>query len=455
MNKITQNNEESTCFSQSIENFMSHFFVSRLAKASNAQKQKGVPFMDIFNFLVTATFRSKTAYCDYKQHKDQLEFSDKTYRNTMNNGKISWEKLSASLGCEVAKEAEILTDESRKNILALDDSNHPCPNAKKAELSAKQFDHARHIYTRSYRFLQLGWSDGNTFIPVGSSLLSGSKGRVEPKDKIDHRTTAGKRRARALGKANEVGLELIENTLKMGTPADYVLFDSWFSNPTMFHKIKKLNIDCICMLRKSQKLHYLYQGEMRSVMDIYKMNRKRPGRSKYLLEVIVEAVSTETGETMPVKLVFVRKRGNKKQYLVLASSDVTLDPEEIIRLYGKRWKIEIFYKVCKQYLHLSGYQGLSYDGIYAHVAIVSIAYIILAVQQREQTDDRTIGDLFYLMVAEMEDMTYVQAIQQLLTLFSEAFKKEPVISEEELNNITEKFIQSLPIRTQKHLLEVA
>ena len=67
---------------------------------------------------------------------------------------------------------------------------------------------------------------------------------------------------------------------------------------------------------------------------------------------------------------------------MLASSDVTLDPEEIIRLYGKRWKIEIFYKVCKQYLHLSGYQGLSYDGIYAHVAIVSIAYIILAVQQR-------------------------------------------------------------------------
>ncbi|HIY56999.1 MAG TPA: hypothetical protein H9829_02195, partial [Candidatus Tetragenococcus pullicola] len=49
--------------------------------------------------------------------KDQLEFSDKTYRNTMNNGKISWEKLSASLGCEVAKEAEILTDERRKTMI--------------------------------------------------------------------------------------------------------------------------------------------------------------------------------------------------------------------------------------------------------------------------------------------------------------------------------------------------
>ena len=59
------------------------------------------------------------------------------------------------------------------------------------------------------------------------------------------------------------------------------------------------------------------------------------------------------------------------------------------------------------------------------------------------------------MVQEMEDVTYVQAIQQLLLLFSEAFKKEPVISEIELNNITDQFIQSLPRLTQKQLLEVA
>ncbi|MED4536936.1 transposase, partial [Heyndrickxia coagulans] len=73
--------------------------------------------------------------------------------------------------------------------------------------------------------------------------------------------------------------------------------------------------------------------------------------------------------------------------------------------------------MCKQYLRLAKYQGLSYDGIFAHTALVAIGYSILAVQHREQVDDRTLGKLFYLMVDELTDITFAEAIQQLIDLF--------------------------------------
>ena len=59
------------------------------------------------------------------------------------------------------------------------------------------------------------------------------------------------------------------------------------------------------------------------------------------------------GKTIPAKVVYVRNKNKKNEYLCLISTDATLDEEEIIRIYGKRWDIEVFFKVCKSYLNLS------------------------------------------------------------------------------------------------------
>ena len=46
------------------------------------------------------------------------------------------------------------------------------------------------------------------------------------------------------------------------------------------------------------------------------------------------------------------------------STDIELDETEIIRIYGKRWDIEDFFKVCKSYLHLSKEcRCISYEGV--------------------------------------------------------------------------------------------
>ena len=74
-------------------------------------------------------------------------------------------------------------------------------------------------------------------------------------------------------------------------------------------------------------------------------------RSKYLLSV--EAAVRKGEASIPVRLFFVRNHNNRKDWLVLVTTDMSFTEEGVIRIYGKRWGIEVFFKVCKNYLRLA------------------------------------------------------------------------------------------------------
>ncbi|AYW49572.1 transposase [Tetragenococcus koreensis] len=452
MSIITSNNQNKNEISSSIDTFFQRFNVSTIAKKSNAQKEKGVNFLVLFRYLVTTLFSNRSAFRDFQLHQEELGFSDKTFRNLLNNGKINWQRFLILLSKQVIAFIRPLTEKDRKEVFIVDDSMYERLNAKNVELCGWQYDHTDHKNKKGFRFLQLGWSDGNTFLPVAFSLLSASK-KVREVEKIDHRTHAGRRKAQAQRKGTDVLIELLQAALKEGIQAKYVLFDSWFSSPKMFHALRGLNLHAVCMVKRSKKVYYRYHGEWVDVKTIFQIEKKRRGRSRYLLSVCVE--SELEGKILPIKLVYVRNRNKRNDYLVLATTDLSLNEDEIIQLYGKRWSIEVYFKICKQHLRLAKYQGLSYDGIFAHTITVAVSYLILAVQHREQADERTMGELFYLMIEELSDISFSEAIVQLLELFKEVFANEMILSEETLNNIMSQFIQKLPQSTQRQLKKVA
>ena len=78
------------------------------------------------------------------------------------------------------------------------------------------------------------------------------------------------------------------------------------------------------------------------------MVRKRPGRAKVLASVIVTIGEDDKGNPVSAKIVFVRDR-SKKSWLGLLSTDTELADEEIVRLYGRRWDIEVFFKMSKSF----------------------------------------------------------------------------------------------------------
>ncbi len=52
-----------------------------------------------------------------------------------------------------------------------------------------------------------------------------------------------------------------------------------------------------------------------------------------------------TGKPLLARIVLVRSEKQKSQWLALLTTDLTLSEEEIIALYGKRWDIEVFFKM--------------------------------------------------------------------------------------------------------------
>ena len=204
------------------------------------------------------------------------------------------------------------------------------------------------------------------------------------------------------------------------------------------------------MAKKTSKVHYLYNGEMQPLTKIFRENRKRRGRSRYLLSVEVTIVKDE--QSIPARIVYVRNRNKRNEYLALISTDMKLTEEEIIRIYGKRWEIEVFFKVCKSYLKLSKEcRTLSYDAMTAHVAIVFTRYMLLSVENRKYADDRTLGQMFYLLVDEMADITWIQAIHMLMEVFITTIKDKLSLTSKQLDQLLEAFIMALPENLVEHL----
>ena len=146
---------------------------------------------------------------------------------------------------------------------------------------------------------------------------------------------------------------------------------------------------------------------------------------------------------IPAKVVYVRNQNNRKDYLCLLSTDLSLEENEIIRLYGKRWDIEVFFKVCKSYLKLSEEcHALSYDAITAHTAVVFTRYTMLSLGSRESNDIRSLGELFVYISDEMADITWLQALQILL--FRSTLSETAELTEEKINELVDNFLDTLP-----------
>lgn len=447
MNKsITQDNQNDKLISTSIRKFFTRFHVSSALKAANAYKKKGIPVMEIFQYLFLLIFSNRSMYMNLISGRNTPAFAKDTVYRFMKMIQINWIRFTTILAGRIIKEAiRPLDSEERVNVLIIDDSMYERNRSKKVELLAKVYDHAKRAYKFGFRMLTLGWSDGNTFLPVNSILLSSEnkKNRINEAKSIDKRTVGYNRRTLSMQKGTIAMLQLLEAAKSSSIPAKYVLFDSWFSFPSTLHAVKEIGYDVIGMVKKTPKMFFRYNGEDMSLISIYNRNKKRRGRSKYLLSVTVDVV--KDGAVIPAKVVYVRNRNKRKEYLCLISTDVTLSEEEIIRIYGKRWDIEVFFKVCKSYLNLSKEcRSMSYDAMTAHTAVVFTRYMMLSLENRESNDHRSLGELFLYFSDEMSDITWIQAFQMLLQMFRTILSDTVELSEEKNDELVDAFMNAIP-----------
>ncbi len=445
MSIISQNDTNEVAFVDCIQRFFSKHKVGEILKKCNGTKEKGVSAISLLKYKLGNIFIGRSMYMQQRTGSFKEGFSKNTFYRFLNSTKTNWLRFTSLLAADIVNhDLKNLTSEDRTNVFIVDDSLFNRSSCKKTELGSRVFDHTDMSYKKGYRMLTLSWSDGNTLIPVNSCLVASSKESniIGPVKTFDKRTIAGQRRKLAQTKAPEVMLTLLDTAVSCGLSADYVLFDCWFANPAQITAIKSRDIDVIAMVKKSSRIKYSYNGESLNIKEIYARNKKRRGRSKYLLSVDV-MVGKEN--PIPAKIVCVRNKANRKDWLAFLCTNPSLSAEEIIRIYGKRWQIEVFFKTCKSMLNLLGEcHSLSYDALTAHTAIVFTRYMLLALEQRQNEDQRTLGELFFFLVDEMADITFSHSLCILMDALMASLQEVLKLSDEQLAAFTADFESRLP-----------
>lgn len=445
MSIISQSNFDETEVFDCIQRFFSKHKIGCLLKKCNGTKEKGVPAITLFRYKLSNVFTGRSMYMQQRCGSFKENFSKNTFYRFLNSTKTNWLRFTSLLAADIInKDVMCLTDEKRVNAFVVDDSLFNRSSCKKTELGSKVFDHVEMKFKKGYRMLTLSWTDGNTLIPVNSCLVASANEEniLGPVSAYDKRTLAGQRRNLAREKAPEVMLKLLDTAISSGIKANYVLFDCWFANPAQIQSIKSKDLDVIAMIKKSSRIKYTCNGEQLNIKEIYSQNKKRRGKSKYLLSI---DVMLGKDNPIPAKIVCVRNKANRKDWLAFICTNTALSEEEIIRIYGKRWQIEVFFKTCKSSLNLIGEcHSLSYDALTAHVAIVFTRYMLLAMEQRQNEDFRTIGEMFFYLVDEMADITFARSINILMTAMIASLQEILMLNDEQLISFVEDFESRLP-----------
>jgi hypothetical protein len=115
-------------------------------------------------------------------------------------------------------------------------------------------------------------------------------------------------------------------------------------------------------------------------------------------------------------------------------TDIDLTDEDIIRIYAKRWDIEVFFKMIKQHLSLTKkIQCRDYDALIGHTSIVFMRYMFLTYHCRLFTDQRSFGDLFYACCDEIRDITFIEALLRLVSPVEDRMKSISVYCQKTLD----------------------
>lgn len=123
----------------------------------------------------------------------------------LNSPRHNWRRFLLLLSVAVVQRMSRLTSDDRADGLIVVEL-FSRSRSKKVELLARVYDHVSHKFVRGFRMLTLGWSDGNSFVPLAFSLLSSENERnrlCSVEDSIDKCTCGYKRRKESMQKATD------------------------------------------------------------------------------------------------------------------------------------------------------------------------------------------------------------------------------------------------------------
>jgi len=442
---VYQVKQTEDCFSK----FFNKFEIAKALKKSNCIKEKGASAFCVFQSIFILVFTRLNLY--QSENMGKAEFKKDVIYRFLNSTHTNWSRFLQIVAKKAYETIVPLTDEQREKVFVLDDTSNKRNRSKKVEMLSRVYDHNDKKYFKGFKTLTLGYSDGDTFLPIGFNTLSTQKAEkhITPmSDEIDKRTNGYKARKNSMKGMIEASIDLLKEAISSGFRAKYLLVDSWFSFPSFLATVKGMGIDTITILKDMPKIYYTYGERKMRLSELYKAIKHTkellPDGNLYLATAVV-TVQSGDNKPLPLRITFIYEPGNKRDWIAIASTDTTLPKEEIARIYGKRWSIEVFFKTVKSYLAFSKeFQGRSFDMVVAHTAIVYTRYIMLAMESRIERDYRASGDLFYLICNELSDITMSESTLLIIEKALNAVKNSVLFDKGLVDQMICLFINSLP-----------
>lgn len=379
---------------------------------------------ELFKMLLLLVFQGENLFRFLSSDKGETACSKSSYYRFLEDCHANWSRFIVLLAARVITYFSGLTRPDRVKMFVLDDSVIPRERSKKTELLSHVYDHVRGKTVKGFNLLALGWTDAFSFVPVAFRMLASvnrEKRLNEATETIDKRTNGGQRRKEAVMHKPDAAISLIREALNAGITAQYVLMDTWFTNEPFIKRVMEEGLHVIGML-KDNKQKYRYNGKSLGLKEL----------AKYIhfdgFSSIFGSVQVKTEKNrIPVKLVFVRNRNKRNEYIVILSTDTDLSDAEIVRLYGNRWSIECCFKVCKSLLKLGKeFHGISYDLTVSSTALVFTRYILLEWIRRQENDGRTLGELVFCVFDEVRDMELAESLRILFDILLTGIRQRAV-----------------------------
>jgi len=441
---ITDNHVSDKSFIKVIQNFFSEFQFTEILKELKFHKTDGFSCFTIIKKIFVLIFTGKNWFRIFSDSRSKSTFGKDVIYRFLNSVKWQWEELLLSLSSKIIYWLTSFTSDSRYKVLIADDTFYDRTRSKAVELLSWIYDHVDGKSKKGFTNLTAGWSDGHTFIPLQFRLVS-SKNHKNIKRRTEYvkeKYPGYTRRIQAKKKKTELLFDMVQAIKDKSIKYKQLLFDSWFAFPKIITRFKAMGVTVITMLKKSPKIFYTFRDKICSLTKIYSLAKRRMDKKANRFSVIVWINNFDDGIKTKARILFIRE---KKQWLALLTTDLDISEEEIVEIYGIRWNIEIFFKMCKSHLKLAKeFQGRSFDMLVAHTSIVYIRYIMLAVMVRKNNDERTFGELFFYLSDEVKSISFFEALQLILSLLKDFLKDKFLLSEEEVKRLLSEFINSLP-----------
>lgn len=303
-------------------------------------------------------------------------------------------------------------------------------SGKKMPGVSSHFDHTTGRHVMGQQVLTLGLSCAQGFVPIDSELFTGKTNVVDLAVPFkDGRSIAAQRHRAALNQTKpEMARAMIARAQRQGIEAQYVMADAWFGTKPMLTIAEDALLTAIVRMKKNKMKyrHSLYTPDkvVCTEMDVCALYQsavrgqweKIPGQSYQSKTVVVDLnlndPKDEVVRWIKVRLLFVRgvpssdkTQPGKHDWCVFLSTDVNLDPQQMLELYAMRWAIEVYFKESKQHLGFLKEQARHYACYVASIHLTAIRFCLLVIAKQQCTTS-SVAQMRQQMVANATQIDF-------------------------------------------------